>query len=336
MRQLGHAKAYTMCNTNICENLLKVNSFSLSHPQLRILDGSLFHCCFLLVVYMIHLVNGGATLEIGYMDLHIEERSHLLDAPSVFHPCLDIELWYTNTSIFVDCAHTCHARWKFHTHDKFAPYAWIDSHYACLVASISMSSMIYELVHFLSKFVVIFLDGIFIHKDHIAFHQLHDNIHILSIHCHIRAIDEPSLYDIILHNGRICRFVHHANYPMNALHTILYHLDKLHVLCPEQSCRMNSYLLHGHFGCANHSISKCTLCFLILHVLHTGDTLEYLDCAMPSPTSHYKSVHDTRVHGDEDHDPRSDLSQVGEMMWSILRSSPCTLRLLPKPQEDIQ
>ena len=39
MRQLGHAKAYTMCNTNICKNLLKVNSFPLSHPQICILDG---------------------------------------------------------------------------------------------------------------------------------------------------------------------------------------------------------------------------------------------------------------------------------------------------------
>ena len=98
-----------MCNYIILETLLKVTSFPLSHPQVRILDGSLFHCCFLLVVYMIHLANGGATLEIGSMDLHIEERSHLLDAPSELHSCLDIELWYTNTSIFFDCAHTCHA-----------------------------------------------------------------------------------------------------------------------------------------------------------------------------------------------------------------------------------
>ena len=144
MRQLGHAKEYTMCKTNICENLLKVNSFPLSHPQICILDGSLFHCCLLLVVYMIHLANGGATWEIGSMDLQIEERSDLLDAPSNLHSCHDIEHWYTNTSIFVDCAHTCHARWTYHTHDKFAPYAWIDSYYDCLVAScLSMSSMIY-------------------------------------------------------------------------------------------------------------------------------------------------------------------------------------------------
>ena len=81
MRQLGHLKPYTMCDTNIFDILIKVNSFPLSHPQVCIWDGSLFHCCFLLVVYMIHLVNGGATLEIGYMDLHIEERSHLWDAP---------------------------------------------------------------------------------------------------------------------------------------------------------------------------------------------------------------------------------------------------------------
>ena len=172
-----------------------------------LLDGSLFHCCFLLVVYMIHLANGGATLEIGSMDLHIEERSHLLDAPSNLHSCHDVEHWYTNTSIFVDCAHTCHARWTYHTHHKFAPYAWIDSHYACLVASISMSSMIYELVHFLRKFVVIYLDGIFIHHDHIVHHQLHDSLHILSIQCHIHAIDKPSHYDIILHPGCIDHIV---------------------------------------------------------------------------------------------------------------------------------
>ena len=81
-RHIGYVKAYKMRNYIILVTLLKVNSFSLSHPQLRILDGSLFHCCFLLVVYMIHLVNGGATLMIGSMDLHIEERSDLLDAPS--------------------------------------------------------------------------------------------------------------------------------------------------------------------------------------------------------------------------------------------------------------
>ena len=133
-----------MCNTNICKNLLKVNSFPLSHPPLRILDDSLFYCCLHLVVYMIHLANRGATWEIGSMDLQVEERSDLLDAPSNLHSCHNIEHWYSNTSIFGDCANTCHARWTYHTHDKFASYAWIDSHYDCLVAScISMSSMIY-------------------------------------------------------------------------------------------------------------------------------------------------------------------------------------------------
>ena len=122
---------------------------------------------------------------------------------------------------------------------------------------------------------------------------------------------KPSLYDIILHNGRICRFVHHANYPMNALHIILYHLDKLHALCHALSIHTDSRLIDGHFVCANHCISKCTLCLLILHVPHTGDTMEYLDCVMPSTPSNYKSVHDNRFHGDEDHDPRSDLSQGG-------------------------
>ena len=56
-RQLGHVKAYTMRDTNFFVNIPKVNSFPLSHPQIRILDGSLFHFC-LLVVYVIHLMNG--------------------------------------------------------------------------------------------------------------------------------------------------------------------------------------------------------------------------------------------------------------------------------------
>ena len=55
--------------------------------------------------------------------------------------------------------------------------------------------------------------------------------------------------------------------------------------------------------------SECRLSLLILHVPHTGDTWEYLDCAMPSTSSNCKSVHDYRFHGDEVFDPRSDLSQ---------------------------
>ena len=39
--------------------------------------------------------------------------------------------------------------------------------------------------------------------------------------------------------------------------------------------------------------------------------MEYLDCAMSSTLSNYKSVHNNRFHGDEDHDPRSNLSQGG-------------------------
>ncbi len=269
-RHIGYVKAYMMYDSNIFGNFLEVNSFSLSHPQIRILDGSLFHCCFLLVVYMIHLVNGGATLEIGSMDLHIEERSDLLDAPSNLHSCHDIEHWYSKTSIFGDCAKTCHARWTYHTHDKFASYAWIDSHHDCLVPScIPMSSMIYELVHFLSKFVVIYLDGIFIHHDHIAYHQLHDNIIILSIHYHIHAIDQPSHYDIILHRGCIghihntfmCTMNDFA--PMNALHVILHHLDKHLMHFHEQFLWTNSCLFDGHLVCVNHCVSECHLCLLL-------------------------------------------------------------------------
>ena len=138
MKHLGQVKAYMMHNTNIFDNLLKVNSFPLCHSQIRILDGSFFHCCLFLVVYMIHLSDGGPTLEMDPMHLQVEG-------------CHDIEIWYNTT------------------HNKFASYAWIDSPYDCLVAScISVSSMIYELVHFLSKFVVIFIDGIFIHHDHIS------------------------------------------------------------------------------------------------------------------------------------------------------------------------
>ena len=39
--------------------------------------------------------------------------------------------------------------------------------------------------------------------------------------------------------------------------------------------------------------------------------MEYLACAMSSTPSNFKSVHDNRFHGDEDFDPRSDLSQGG-------------------------
>ena len=99
--------------------------------------------------------------------------------------------------------------------------------------------------------------------------------------------------------------------PMNALHLILDHLDKLHALCHDQSCRTDSFLHDGHFVCANHCISECCLCLLFLHVYHSGDTLDYLDCAMSSTSSNYKSLYDNRFHGDEDHDPRSDLSQGG-------------------------
>ena len=133
-RQLGYVKAYKMRNSIIVENLLKVTSFHLSHPQIHILDGSFFHCYFLLVLYMIHILDGGPTLEMEPMDLQVKERSDLLEAPLNLHSCHDIEHWYTNTSLFVDCAHTCHARWTYHTHDKFSSYAWIDSHYEFMIA----------------------------------------------------------------------------------------------------------------------------------------------------------------------------------------------------------
>ena len=97
--------------------------------------------------------------------------------------------------------------------------------------------------------------------------------------------------------------------PMNALHLIPYHLAKLHVFFHEHSCRTDSYFLDGHFVCANHCIFECRLCLLFLHVYHSGDTLEYLDCAMNSTPSNYKSVHNNRFHGDEVFDPRSDLPQ---------------------------
>ena len=94
-KHFGYEKAYMMRNSITLEKLLKVNSFPLSHSQIRMLDGSFFHCCFLLVFYMIHLVNGGPTLEMDPMDLQVEE-------------CHNIELWY-NTA-----------------HNKFASYAYID------------------------------------------------------------------------------------------------------------------------------------------------------------------------------------------------------------------
>ena len=95
----GYVKAYTMCDTNIFDILIKVNSFSLRHPQVRILDGSLFHCCFLLLVYMLDLLDGGPTLEMEPLNLQVEERSDLLDAPPELHSCHDIEHWYINTPL---------------------------------------------------------------------------------------------------------------------------------------------------------------------------------------------------------------------------------------------
>jgi hypothetical protein len=319
MRHFGHAKTYTMRDTTIFENLIEVNTFLLSLPHIRILVGPYFHCCLLLLVYTIHLLDGGPTLEMGPMDLQVEERSKIVDAPPDHNSCHNIEKWYamkplqycTNTYIFVDE----HARWKHSLHNNFASYAWIDSHYDCLVAScISMSSMIYKLVHFLSKFVVIYIDGIFIHNVHIAHHQLHDNIIILSTTYHVHAIDTPSLYGTILHNGRnVNTFVCTTNEfaLMNALHLILYHLAKLHAPWHEQSSRTNSCLLDEHLVCANHCISKCTVCLLLLHVYRLGDTREHLDHTMTCTPSYYKSVYDNRFHGDEVFDPRTDLSQGG-------------------------
>ena len=57
-RHIGYVKAYKMCDSIILEKLLKVTSFPLIHPQIRTLDGSPFHSCFLLIIYMIHLANG--------------------------------------------------------------------------------------------------------------------------------------------------------------------------------------------------------------------------------------------------------------------------------------
>lgn len=175
--------------------------------------------------------------------------------------------------------------------------------------------MLYELVHFLSKFVVIFLDGILIHHDHLACHQLHDILFTLSIHYHIHAFDKPAHYDIILHHGCIGHIHNTFVYtmiafsPMNTLHTIPYLLDKLHAPCHNKSCRTDSFLFDGHFVCANLCISKCRLCVLFLHLYNSGDTLEYLDCTMSCTLSNYKSVHDNCFHGDEVFDLRSDLSQ---------------------------
>ena len=70
-RHIGYVKAYKMCNSIILEKLLKVTSFPLSHSHICILDGSFFHCCFLLIVYMIHILDGGPTLEMDPMDFQV-------------------------------------------------------------------------------------------------------------------------------------------------------------------------------------------------------------------------------------------------------------------------
>jgi hypothetical protein len=241
------------------------------------------------------------------------EKTYKMCATNIYMPqwyTMKLLPYCTNTSIFVDE----HVRWKHSSHNKFAPYEWIDSHYICLDTSFfSMSSMIYELVHFLSKFVMIYLDSLFIHHNHIAHHQLHDNIIILSTNCHVHALDKTSHYDIILHNGSILNFVCTTNEfpPMNALDVFLYHFDKLDAPCHTQSYRMNSCLIDGHLVCANHCISKCPLCSLFLHVYLFGNILEYFDRTMTYSSSNYKSIHAYRLHGDAVYDPRVDLSQGG-------------------------
>jgi hypothetical protein len=120
-----------------------------------------------------------------------------------------------------------------------------------------------------------------------------------------------------LHNGRNNHihdnFVYTTNEfaPMHALHLILYQLAKHNVPCHEQSCRTDSYLIDGHLVCANHCISKCPFCLLVLHVYHPDDILEYFDCAMTYSMSNYKSFHVYHCHGDAVYDPRTDLSQGG-------------------------
>ena len=106
---------------------------------------------------------------------------------------------------------------------------------------------------------------------------MHDNIITLSTNYHVHALDKPSHYDIILHNGHIHHihntFVHASNEfaHMNALHIILHILDKHLVPCHALSCRTDSFLHDGHFVCANHCIFECRLCLLFLHVYHSKD-----------------------------------------------------------------
>ena len=93
--------------------------------------------------------------------------------------------------------------------------------------------------------------------------------------------------------------------------------------------------LSYHFGIAKdaqgHAL-KCLLSLLILKESQDGATLE---------SAHFELQHDeysvvvsfymatpSLSHGDEDHDPSTDLSQGGgEMMRSILRASPWALHL---------
>ena len=51
---------------------------------------SFFHCCLLLLVYMIHILDGGPTLDMDPLDLQVEECSDLVDAPPNQHYYHDI------------------------------------------------------------------------------------------------------------------------------------------------------------------------------------------------------------------------------------------------------
>ena len=114
---------------------------------------------------------------------------------------------------------------------------------------------------------------------------------------------------------------------------------KPYAMLDDNTCWVN-HLLNAWFCFnANHiCFSKCLLSLLLLKELQDGATLESDHFELPHDKClvvvHFYTATPSLSHGDEDHDPWTDLSQGGEMMRSIPRPSPWTSHHHRKDGED--
>jgi len=112
--------------------------------------------------------------------------------------------------------------------------------------------------------------------------------------------------------------------------------DALH---DDDTCLVNHLLNASFCTNANHiCFSKCLLFFLLLKESQDGATLESAHFELRDNKClvvvHVYKATPSLSHGDEDHDPWTDLSQGGEMMRSIPRPSPWTSHHHRKDGED--